>query len=261
MPMLVSASRFRPAFQSAAELDSPPQLVSFSSGEGAELICVPSFLAGSGPHQFARLAAGFVAGRRVSACSLPGFRSGERVPASWEAAVETLAGAVRERASNGAFTLAGYSIGGALAHALARRLEDDGYSPAGLVLIDTYAPEQQDEMAAVFGEVMGNVLDERHELIAAAVDDDNLVTMGTYARLMAEWEPLPIEAPSLLVRASEPLGDAYERGALPWWQLPPDVVEVTGHHFDLIGGSAAQTAGAIDAWVREKVDEPRAAPR
>ncbi len=31
------------------------------------------------------------------------------------------------------------------------------------------------------------------------------------------------------------------------------------HHFELIDGAAAQTAGAIDAWVREKVNEPQAA--
>ena len=265
VPLLVSASRFRPAFRSAAELDRLPPLVSFASGtgtdDGAELICVPSFLAGSGPHQFARLAAGFGGERTVSAFSLPGFRAGERVPASWSAAVEALAAAVREQAPNGAFVLAGYSIGGALAHALTRRLEDDGLAPAGLVLIDTYAPAQQDEMAALFGEVMGSVLDERHALIEAVVDDDNLMTMGTYARLMAEWEPQPIAAPSLLVRASVPLGDARERGTLPWWQLPPEVVEVTGHHFELIGEAAAQTAGAIDAWVRETICATRPQPR
>ncbi|HEV7773322.1 MAG TPA: SDR family NAD(P)-dependent oxidoreductase [Conexibacter sp.] len=265
MPLLVSASRFLPAFRSATELDGPPPLVRFASGtgtdDGAELICVPSFLAGSGAHQFARLAAGFGGGRNVSAFSLPGFRAGERVPASWSAAVEALAAAVREHAPNGPFVLAGYSIGGALAHALARRLEDDGLAPSGLVLIDTYAPAGQDEMAAVFGEVMGSVLDERHELIEAVVDDDNLMTMGTYARLMAEWEPLPIEASSLLVRASVPLGDAYERGTLPWWQLPPDVVEVTGHHFELIGAAADRTADAIDGWVRETTGELRPQPR
>jgi acyl transferase domain-containing protein/thioesterase domain-containing protein/acyl carrier protein len=260
MPILAAASRFRPAFQSPRDLAGAPPLVPFSRGEGAELICVPSFLAGSGPHQFARLAAGFPAGRKLSAFSLPGFRSGERVPATWEAAVEALAVAVADQASEGAFVLAGYSIGGALAHALARRLEDDGLSPAGLVLIDTYAPERQDEMAAVFGEVMGSVLEQRHQLIEAAVDDDNLVAMGTYARLMAEWEPLPIDAPRLLLRASEPLGDAYERGGLPWWQLPPEVIEVSGHHFELIGGSAAATAAAIDAWVK-KVEDLRSASR
>lgn len=89
--------------------------------------------------------------------------------------------------------------------------------------------------------------------------DDNLFTMGTYARLMAEWEPLHFEAPSLLTRASVPLGDAYERGRLPW-QLPPDVGEVTGHHFGLIDESASESARAIDAWVREKTDEPQSVP-
>jgi thioesterase domain-containing protein len=253
VPVLLAASRFRPAFRSAAELDRPPALVSLARGDATQLVCIPSFLAGSGPHQFARLAAGFGGARSVSAFSLPGFRTGEAAPATWSAAVDALAASVREAvAADGEFALVGYSIGGALAHALTRRLEDDGVSPAGLVMIDTYAPEAQDEMGDVFASVMGTLLDTGHELIEEAIDDDDLMAMGTYARLMGGWEPLPIETPALLVRASEPLGDAYEAGRLPWWQLPRDVVEVTGQHFGLIGESAAETARAIDAWVRAK---------
>ena len=261
VPLLLAASRFRSTFRTAADLDGPPRRVSFADGDGAELICVPSFLAGSGSHQFARLAAGLGGRRRVSAIALPGFRPGEPVPATWDAAVEVLAAAVCDRPPDGAFVLAGYSIGGALVHALARRLEDDGLAPAGVILIDTYAPERPEELAAVFGEVMGSVLDEHHDLIAAVVDDDSLVAMGAYSRLMAEWEPQEIAAPSLLIRASVPLGDAYERGELPWWQMPEHTAQVIGHHFELIGESAPQTADAIDGWVRELVNEPRPEPR
>jgi pimaricinolide synthase PimS1 len=256
VPLLVGASQFRPAFQAVADLDAPPQRVSFADGEGAELICVPSFLAGSGTHQFARLAAGLGGERKLSAIALPGFRPGELLPATWEAAIDVLAAAVSEQPPQGPFVLAGYSIGGALAYALAQRLEEDGLAPAGLVLIDTYAPERPEDLAAVFSEVMGSVLEERHDLIDEAVDDDSLVAMGAYARLMAGWQPKEIAAPSLLVRAGSPLGDAYERGALPWWQMPEQTVEVVGHHFELIGKSAPQTAEAIDVWIRELVGEP-----
>jgi hypothetical protein len=128
-------------------------------------------------------------------------------------------------------------------------------------LIDTYAPERPEDLAAVFNEVMGSVLEERHDLIAEAVDDDSLVAMGAYARLMAGWQPQEIAVPSLLVRAGSPLGDAYERGELPWWQMPEQTVEVPGHHFELIGDSAPLTAEAIDTWVRELVEEPLPASR
>jgi NAD(P)-dependent dehydrogenase (short-subunit alcohol dehydrogenase family) len=251
--MLAAASKFRPAFESCADLERPPSIVSLAHGELTQLICIPSFMAGSGPHQFARLASGFSGGRSVSTVSLPGFRAAEAVPATWSAAIDALAASVREVAGHDAFVLAGYSGGVALAHALARRLEDDGVFPAGLVMIDTYAPESQDEMGQVFRAVMATILDRGHMMMS--VDDDNLVAMGTYIRLVAEWEPLPIEAPSLLVRASEPIGNAVEGGRLPWWQLPHDVVEVAGHHFGVIEEAASETARVIDAWVRETIDE------
>jgi pimaricinolide synthase PimS1 len=252
VPVLAAASEFRPGFRSSDELEHPPSLVSLARGELPQLICVPSFLAGSGPHQFARLARAFGGGRSVSAFSLPGFRAGEPAPATWSATIDALAASVREAAANDPFVLVGNSIGGALAHALTRRLEDDGVLPAGLVMIDTYAPESPDELSAVFGDVMDTVLEEGHELIMESVNDENLIAMGTYIRLFGEFEPRPVEAPSLLVRASEGLGDAYEGGRLPSWQLPPDVVEVDGHHFGLIDESASATARVIDAWVSER---------
>jgi hypothetical protein len=43
--------------------------------------------------------------------------------------------------------------------------------------------------------------------------------------------------------------------------LPPDVVEVTGHHFELIGAAADRTADAIDGWVREATGELQSEPR
>ncbi len=256
MPLLSAASRFRPAFASKDELERLPSIVSLARGDATRIIGIPSFLAGSGPHQFARLASGFDGGRSVSAFSLPGFRPGEAVPASWETVIDALAASVHEAAADEPFALAGYSIGGAMAHALAHRLEADGLAPAAVILLDTYAPSDPDEMRQVFGDVMGTVLDMGHEIMS--VDDHNLVAMGAYVRLLTEWEPQPIEAPGLLVRASQPLGDAYEGGRLPWWQLPQDVVEVEGHHFGLIDETASTTAQAIDAWARERVDQPHA---
>jgi thioesterase domain-containing protein/acyl carrier protein len=257
VPMVKAASKFAPAFRSAADLERLPSLVSLARGEGTQLICVPTFLAGSGSHQFARLAKCLDGVRAVSAYSLPGFRPGEPVPGSWNALIEALAESLREAAGGDPFVLAGYSHGGAPAHALARLLEDQGVFPAGLVMIDTYAPESQDEIDQLFANVMGTILEKGHELVQESVDDDNLLAMGAYFRVGAEWEPAPIEAPRLLVRASQKLGDAFEAGRLPSWQMPPDVVEVTGDHFGLVDESAGETAQVIDAWVREHTGEAR----
>ena len=259
VPVVTAASRFRPAFHSRADLDRLPPLATLAQGEGTQLICVPSFVAGSGPHQFSRLANALDGRRRVSAFSLPGFGGASHVPESWGAAIDALAASVREHVGDDRFVLVGYSIGGAAAYALARQLEDDGVQPAGLVMIDTYAPESQAEMHHVFGDVMATILNRGHALIQESVDDDGLLAMGAYFRVGEEWEPLPIEAPALLVRASEPLGDAFEAGRLRWWQLPPDVVEVEGDHFGVVDDAAGPTAEAIDAWIRGTIGEPEPA--
>jgi thioesterase domain-containing protein/acyl carrier protein len=252
VPLVSAASRFTPGFRSPADLERLPSLVSLSRGEGTQLICVPSFLAGSGSHQFSRLASCLDGVRAVSAFSLPGFRPGEPVPGTWNALIEALAASLREAVAHEPFVLVGYSHGGGAAHALARLLEEQGVFPAGLVMIDTYAPKSDGEMREVFASVMGTLFENGHPLIEESVDDGNLLAMGAYFRGASEWEALPIETPSLLVRATEPLGDAFEGGRLAWWQLARDVIEVTGDHFGLIDESASETAQVIDTWVREK---------
>jgi acyl transferase domain-containing protein/NAD(P)-dependent dehydrogenase (short-subunit alcohol dehydrogenase family)/pimeloyl-ACP methyl ester carboxylesterase/acyl carrier protein len=247
VPLLMEASRFRPAFASAGELERLPQAVPLASGDRSpKLVCLPSFLAGSGSHQFARFARHFSGNRDVLGFALPGFRDDDPVPASWDAAVDALAASVREATGGEPPVLVGYSIGGAIAHALARRFEDEGDSVAGVVMIDTYVPDD-DELRTCTAEVMGAIVDRSHELMS--IDDDSLTAMGSYFRVFGEWEPAPIEAPKLLIRASEPLGDAYERGCLAWWQVPEQVVEVAGHHFAVIEDGAEATAQATESWV------------
>ena len=112
---------------------------------------------------------------------------------------------------------------------------------------------------AVFAKVMGEILDRDNDLIA--VEDHSVIALGTYARLYREWVPGSINAPALLLRASDPIGDAFEGGRLPAWQLPPDIVEVPGHHFELIEDGAEATANAIETWLAEKVAPARVAQR
>ena len=81
------------------------------------------------------------------------------------------------------------------------------------------------------------------------IGDDDLVATGNYVRLWPEFEPATIDAPSLLVRASDSLGDAFAAGRLAAWQVPEDVVEVTGDHFGLIEAAADATADAVKSWL------------
>jgi acyl transferase domain-containing protein/acyl carrier protein len=250
VPLLTEAARFRPSFATAAELDEPPLATPIStSGAPPHLICLPSFVAGAGPHQFARLARAFAGRRKVSALSLPGYRQGELLPASWPAAIDALAASTRDAAAGEPFALVGFSIGGAIAHGLAETLERDGTPPAAVVMIDTYAPEGQ-ELTEILAVVMGQLIDRQDESVV--IDDRSLMAMGAYIRMLAEWVPAPVAAPGLLLRAGDALGDAFDRGVLPWWQLPDTILEVPGDHFSLIEDNASATADVAEAWLAER---------
>ena len=247
MPLLVESAKLRASLAGEAPV---ARLVPLAVGSGSPtLICLPSFVPGSGPHQFARFAAGLSEDFAVSALSLPGFR-GDALPSSWEAAIEALCAPLREL--EGPIVLVGYSIGGALANAIAGRID-----VAGLIMLDTYVPAAEDENRQVLADAVGGVLARRHEM--TAIGDDDLVATGNYVRLWPEFEPATVAAPSLLIRASESLGDAFAAGRLAAWQVPEDVVEVTGDHFGLIEASADATAQAVKSWltVRNTPAHPR----
>ena len=171
---------------------------------------------------------------------------GELLPASLDAVVEALLRAVGERDSHPPFALVGYSSGGWLAHAMARRLECEGKSAAALILIDTY-PSTDARFAAVLRTVMGEAL--RND-IYGFMGDDRLTAMGAYMRLLSGWQAEEIAAQTLLVRASEPMpGHAQEDQWRSSWELFDDAVDVPGSHFTMMEEDAGTTAEAIDAWL------------
>jgi thioesterase domain-containing protein/acyl carrier protein len=249
MPLLTEASRFRPAFASSAELgDDDGYVVQLASGSGLpKLVCVPSFVVGSGPHQFMRFADRFEGVRDVFVCSLPGFRGTEPAPGSWSAAVEVLEDSIRRVVGDAPFVLVGYSIGGVIAHSLAARFEDAGVAPAGVVMIDTPTPEGEEETNRVFSLVMTEILERQHEAIS--IDDANWLAMGTYMRLLAERRPARIAAPTLLIRAGESLGEGDDAPGWPAWDVSDDQVEIAADHFALIEAAAAATADATERWL------------
>ncbi len=246
--LLTTASRFRPAFGSADELGAADRYaVRLATGPApTAVVCVPSFVVGSGPHQFMRFADRFDGVRDVFACSLPGFRGSEPVPGSWDAAIEVLERSVRGAVGDGPFVLVGYSIGGVVAHSLAARLEAAGTAPAGVVLLDTPTPEGDDQIARGFGMVMTEILEHEHDGIA--LDDANCLAMGAYMRLlMTEHTRAAVAAPSLLVRAGKPLGSSGVEW--PAWTVADDEVEVAADHFTLIEDAAGATADATERWL------------
>ena len=248
MGMLMGISAFMPTFDEGSELDAVSKPTRLAKGAlEPELICLPSLIATGGPHQYARFAAAFSGSQAVSALTLPGFHEGELLPQSASIAVQALAAAVQRHAAAAPFALVGHSTGGLLAHAVAAHLERAGVPVTGLVLVDTY-PFQSPILAEIRQGVMDEMLEQGHTHIPLA--DARLVAMGVYLRLFGEWLPEAIAAPTLLIRASEPL--ASVRSDRDWkspWSLADAVEEAPGDHFTMMEEHADVTARVAQEWL------------
>ncbi|NEB82084.1 alpha/beta fold hydrolase, partial [Streptomyces sp. SID14478] len=248
LPLLSASSELMTSYSvdEAAARRPAAQLLARGAAAPA-LICIPSFLAGSGPHQFARLARELGRERQVSALRLPGMRASDDLPATWAAAIESLAATVASELERGPVALIGYSAGGALAHAVARRIEDGGGELAGVAMIDTYSPQDVELNRRVLTDALGQILLRDNAL--TPVDDHGLVAMGGYVRIYAEREAEPIAAPTLNLRATVTLSSFGDVEPVPAWQHDGPVGHIEGDHFSIIEEQAAETAAHLRHWL------------
>ena len=241
LALLASAAAFRPVFASGADAPALDLAVLARGPAASALFCLPTILATSGPHQFARFAAPFDGACDVTAVSVPGFLDGEPLPASLAAIVEHAADTIR--AASRRPVLLGYSSGGLLAHAVAAQLEKQGVAPAAVVLIDSHVLTTD----AVSPGLLSAMVHEASGLVP--LTDVRLTAMGAYLRLLTDWQPSPISARTLLVRPAEPL-----RGAD--WPLTHQVLDAPGDHFTIIGDHARHTAELIRDWLSATEEVP-----
>jgi polyketide synthase 12 len=248
MGLLISVSGFRPAFDSQPDSAETPKPVRLAEGEEPPgLICLPSILATAGPHQYAKFASAFRGERNTTVLPLPGFIDGERVPATMDVVAEAHAEAIRRLVEGAPFVLAGHSTGGILAYALASHLERIGVPAAGVVLIDSYPPGSQ-ALAEAVSPVMGGMLEREGAYVP--MSDTRLTAMGAYSRLLVDWRPTEITAPTLFVGATEPLpGISTDSEWRASWSLAHLRVEVPGNHFTMLEDHAAATAQAVRNWL------------
>ncbi|AOR30853.1 hypothetical protein BFF78_07110 [Streptomyces fodineus] len=245
--LLGTAAKLRTTFGKAEEVGALPEPVELSAyDEGPVLVCLPTVLATSGPHQYARFAAGLRDRRAVSALALPGYTDGEPLPADRPAAIEAAARQVEAAAGERPVVLVGYSSGGLLAGGVAAHLAARGRPAAGLVLIDTFVfgPELATAGAALFEQMFARLAG------AGAVTDARLTAMGGYLRLLTDWEPADFATPVLVARATEPLA-GFDRPPADW-AYPHDEVELTGDHFTVLEEHADRTAQAVHEWLEKR---------
>ncbi|NML53648.1 acyltransferase domain-containing protein [Streptomyces sp. R302] len=245
---VAEAAAARASFEAPGAEDVPASVLIAAGGGRADLVCLPTVLATSGPHQFARLAAGLGGEGAVSAVHLPGFAPGERLPASLDALTEAVAEAVRRRADGAPFVLVGYSSGGVLAHAVTAALEAEGTPPEAVVLLDTYVPGSDALTAA--GPALMRGMAERLGAFAP-LGAERVTAMTRYLELLSGWRPAEIRTPVLLVRPDRPVAGSEIPANGSWqadWPGPHEAVTVPGDHFSLIEEDAVTTAHAVRAW-------------
>jgi hypothetical protein len=83
--------------------------------------------------------------------------------------------------------------------------------------------------------------------------------MGGYLRIFQPWQPRPISAPNLIVRATQPPDPAregdWQAAAAAYWQASAaqyqSSIEVPGDHFTMMSTYADSTAKAVHDWLTE----------
>ncbi|MFI5833585.1 beta-ketoacyl synthase N-terminal-like domain-containing protein [Micromonospora sp. NPDC051300] len=249
--LLVKLAQFRPSFTGPEELTRPAGIMRLADGPVTPVVCCCTMSLLSGAHEYARVAAGLRGRRDVWALPNPGFGVGEELPADLDALLRVHADTVLRAVGSGDFVLAGHSGGAMVANLLAAELERQGRGPAAVVLMDTYPPGSE-----VLGGWTSQLLDGMVERDSAytPMDDHRATAWAGYLPLFLDWTPTSMAAPTLLVRAGEPLGEwtGEPDGWKSVWPYPHETRDAAGDHFTMVGERGPELAATVDAWLAER---------
>ncbi|MFF4739562.1 beta-ketoacyl synthase N-terminal-like domain-containing protein [Streptomyces sp. NPDC001262] len=253
--LISAAARLRRTFDAGSAPEHAPRAVRLGpAGANHPLLCFPSLLPASGPHEYAPLAEALQGDREVFVLPQPGFAEDEPLPRGLDALTTAHATAVGRCTGAKPFLLCGHSSGGLIAHAVATRLQELGSPAAGLVLLDTPWPDQafHDE---VLPHVLGVAAVRQRDFTAHGIPAHRLTATGGYLRALTGWQPAPISTPTLLLRARQTLPEfaSDDRWARPW-QLPHTQRTVPGDHFTMLDTHASALADAVRTWWPETAD-------
>ncbi|QVQ52475.1 SDR family NAD(P)-dependent oxidoreductase [Spiractinospora alimapuensis] len=246
--LVEAAAQIRETFGEGAEFVSSGAVwLAHGVRDVPMMICLPSILMISGVQEYARFAAGVRGLRDVAVIPQPGFVEGEPLPDSVGAVVDTLAAAVRECAGERPYVLVARSSGGWVAHAVAERLEGEGFPARALGLLDPPSPDDGFALPLI-----EKGLVEREQQLGI-VDATRLTAMGGYMRLFSEWMPDPIETPTVVLRAEEATPDRDGHPLPPFtWKPPHTAITVSGDHFSMLEEHVDDVARVLHDWLAER---------
>nr|WP_285223678.1 type I polyketide synthase [Frankia sp. AiPa1] len=256
--LLVVASHLRPTFDATAGDAHTKATLALAEGPARHrLICFPAMSAISGPHEYARLGTLLRGQRDVFVLPSPGYAEDDHLPADEPTYIGSHVREVTRLAGDGTpFVLVGRSMGGVVAHAVAAELESAGVRPAGLILVDSYPPESavREGMADWWLPAMITGMLDRVERYQMVWSDASLTTMGAYVKIFDGWQAKPVEAPTLLVRAADPLRRTIidpddPTGWQAYWATPHEAVDVPGEHFSILEEHSPTTVAAITRFL------------
>lgn len=245
LAMLAIASMTLPVFD-ASEVDKhTTSLRQLRSGTNSivSMVCLPDFFPSpSNNSVFGALSSFMEDDLSVYDISYPT----DIVPDTLSTLTDLLAESISNSLAGWKIILIGYSAGGIIAHALAQTLKD---TIAGLILLDTYPVTENipDWQASLPGKKIIEAQGLYH--------DSALVTMGHYIRITQGYKIERTAAPTLFIRASQPVP---EMKGCEWKAAWPDtdyVVEVPGDHMSMVRERARSTAEDICRWVKSVLCE------
>ncbi|WTK67161.1 type I polyketide synthase [Streptomyces sp. NBC_01515] len=222
------------------------------------VVCFPALSAISGPHEYARFGHGFQGERDLFVVPSPGWRADDPLPDSLDTFLTLHTEAVRQLVGDERpFVVVGRSMGGCLANAVTARLEQEGRSPAGLLLIDAYPVDSavREGMGEWWLTAMLTGMLDRIEAYDMVWSDASLTAMGGYNNLFARWQPQPVAAPTIALRADTPLRHTVvdPTGRNDWrahWPVPHRTEDIPGDHFTVLEEHTPTTVEAARQWLR-----------
>ncbi|WP_043468037.1 type I polyketide synthase, partial [Kitasatospora sp. MBT66] len=258
------ASALRDRFGVAERAERALKPIRLATGDGElAVVAFPALSAISGPHEYARLGHAFEGERDVFVVPSPGWDPSDLLPDDLDTYLTMQTETVLELLDEDRpFVVVGRSMGGCVAHAVTERLEALGRSVAGLVLIDSYPIDSAAREG--MGEwwlhsMLGGMID-RIEQYDMVWSDASLTAMGGYNNVFAGWQPAPLTAPILALRADTPLRgmvvDTEERDNWrAYWPVPHEARDIPGDHFTVLEHKTATTADAVRQWL-EGIERP-----